>query len=122
MRLKKMSNEEHTQAEKELFERTRKAAIQRLNGTGSESKHDTVENKGDIRRDIPKSRVGVERQERNIRESAEADIMPKSLTERVADLEVRVFRLWDLLTERSLSTGQPKLNKIGRRFAEKFRN
>lgn len=41
-----------------------------------------------------------------------------SLNERVAELEIRVFKLWDLLTEKSHQTGKPKLSKSGRNIVE----
>lgn len=40
---------------------------------------------------------------------------PKALSERVADLEVKMAKLWALLLE-TTPRGQDKLSKFGRRF------
>ena len=55
-----------------------------------------------------------------IRPSPEANYIPKTLSERVADLEIRVFKLWDMLIERSLYSRKEKLTKTGKEVAKKL--
>lgn len=116
------TNNEHQQAEKELFMRTRENAAKRLaEARGTISKYQES-----IGHSSERARAEISREIIHGKQSRPDNAIAhqnKTIDERVADLEIRVFRLWDLLTEKSLSTGQPKLNKIGRRFAEnlKFR-
>lgn len=44
---------------------------------------------------------------------------PPSINERIADLEIKMTRLWNLLTETSPMTQKTKLSRFGRMFGGK---
>jgi len=51
----------------------------------------------------------------SLKEIEKADL-PKEYQERLAELEVKMSKLWNMLTTVSAATGEPKLSKFGRKF------
>jgi hypothetical protein len=50
----------------------------------------------------------------------EQTVNEKSMDSRTAELEIKMAKLWDLLTDKTTVKGNTKTSSFGKRFKEKF--